>query len=206
MARRRYRFRDDLDVPVLVFETETDVGPLLAYATARQPDTDHLRIWEVAGTAHADAHLVGPNFTFCSRPINDGPQHWVAKAAMEALLGWVDGGAAPSPGEPIGTEEPESTAIVRDERGLAIGGIRTPSVDVPVSALSGESPGAGDPVPALRELDPVRRRHPGGALPHHRRLPRAVRRRPRRRGRRRFRTRSDRDAYAAEARAISLSR
>ena len=31
---------------------------LNSYA-ARQPDSDRFRLWEVAGTAHADAHLVG---------------------------------------------------------------------------------------------------------------------------------------------------
>src|SRR5690606_28228398 len=50
--------RDDLDVPVLVFSTETDLT-LLGYAPARQPDSDHVRSWEIAGTAHADAFLLG---------------------------------------------------------------------------------------------------------------------------------------------------
>src|SRR5262249_2481782 len=54
-----YRFRPNLDAPVMVFETETDVGPVLRYATASQPDNRRLRIWEVAGTAHADAYLLG---------------------------------------------------------------------------------------------------------------------------------------------------
>jgi hypothetical protein len=33
-------------------------GPFNSYA-ARQPDNNHVRLWEVAGTAHADAHLIG---------------------------------------------------------------------------------------------------------------------------------------------------
>jgi hypothetical protein len=33
-------------------------GPFNSYA-ARQPDNNHFRLWEVAGTAHADAHLIG---------------------------------------------------------------------------------------------------------------------------------------------------
>ncbi len=37
--------RDDLDVPVLVFQTETDVRN----AAYRQPDTNRYRLWEVAG-------------------------------------------------------------------------------------------------------------------------------------------------------------
>ena len=132
-----FRIRDDVDVPVFMFETETDVGPLLNYAVARQPDTDLIRTWEVAGTAHADAHLVGRDFSLCPGGINDGPQHYVAKAAMAALLTWIADGVEPPSAEPIRTD---GSTIVRDEAGLALGGVRTPSVDVPTSALSGEGP------------------------------------------------------------------
>ena len=47
------RIRDDLDVPVLQFQTETDLVRL-GFAAARQPDTTNVMTWEVAGTAHAD--------------------------------------------------------------------------------------------------------------------------------------------------------
>jgi hypothetical protein len=132
--------RTDLDAPVMVFETETDVGPLLDYGNARQPDTDLLRVWEVAGTAHADAYLLGGPFPGCTTAVNDGPQHYVATAAVGALLAWVSEGRAPAHGEPIATDPADPTSIQRDERGLARGGIRTPSVDVPVATLTGDSP------------------------------------------------------------------
>ena len=53
------RFRTDLDVPVLVLETETDllgapISGTIGYFPARQPDNPHLRVWEIAGSAHAD--------------------------------------------------------------------------------------------------------------------------------------------------------
>jgi hypothetical protein len=137
------RIRDDLDVPVLIFETETDITTQ-RYAAARQPDTDLLRTWEVAGAAHADAHFVGGSFDACGRPINDGPHNYVAKAGMASVIRWVETGDAPPRGERIQTTgEGEQTAISRDEYGIALGGIRTPSVDVPVSALSGEAPPGG---------------------------------------------------------------
>jgi hypothetical protein len=137
-----YHFRTDLDAPVLAFETETDVGPLLGYGRARQPDARGLRVWEVPGTAHADAFLVGGQFTACPYPVNSGPQHWVATAAMAALLRWVGGGGPPAHSPRIETTG-DGTTITRDERGNALGGIRTPSVAAPVATLSGEGePGA----------------------------------------------------------------
>lgn len=138
------RFRTDLDTPVLVFETETDVGPVFAYAWARQADTDAIRVWEVAGTAHADAHLVGPDFALCGHAINSGPQHYVLNAALEALVRWVRDGVAPPHGERIETISEYDTTIVRDGDGNARGGIRTPPLDVPVATLSGEPPEGSD--------------------------------------------------------------
>jgi hypothetical protein len=127
----------------MAFETETDVGPLLRYALARQADTDRLRTWEVAGTSHADAYLVNGNLSLCPGGINDGPQHYVATAAMADLLRWVGGGAAPPHSPRIAAGGTDGTTVMRDEHGIALGGIRTPSVDVPVETLSGQAqPGA----------------------------------------------------------------
>ena len=83
------RLRDDLDVPVLVLQAEGDVTGVLDSVSARQDDSDTVRTWEVAGTAHADAHLLGPIAASvdCGAPINDGPLHLVAKAALRAARG-----------------------------------------------------------------------------------------------------------------------
>jgi hypothetical protein len=43
------QIRDDLGTPVLVFNSETEAT---AVYPVRQPDTDTLRLWEVAGTCH----------------------------------------------------------------------------------------------------------------------------------------------------------
>src|SRR5262249_33294141 len=50
--------RADSDVPVLTFETESDLT-FLAYFPARQDDAKNFRLWEVAGTSHADSYFVG---------------------------------------------------------------------------------------------------------------------------------------------------
>ncbi|WP_220451226.1 alpha/beta hydrolase domain-containing protein [Nocardioides dongkuii] len=129
--------RTDLEVPVLTLETESDVVGVLNYLPSRQPDTDTFRLWEVAGTAHADRHLLGEvaDTLDCGGPINDGPHHLVAKAALRALDAWVRDGFAPPKAELL---EVEDGAYRRSPDGIVLGGIRTPLVDVPVDVLSGE--------------------------------------------------------------------
>jgi hypothetical protein len=131
--------RDDQDVPVLDIQTETDVTSILNSYAARQPDSDHFRLWEVAGTAHADAHLVGPNAGSidCGVAINNGPMHIVGKAALRALTAWLTAGKAPVTAPRIDVDPGTKPQVRRDADGIALGGIRTPPVDVPVAALSG---------------------------------------------------------------------
>ena len=50
------KLRTDLNTPILILETETDLFTLGYYA-ARQDDTDNIRLWEMAGTAHADLYI-----------------------------------------------------------------------------------------------------------------------------------------------------
>src|SRR5207247_953147 len=80
-------FRTDQAAPIMDIQTETDVASILNSYAARQPDNDHFRLWEVAGTAHADKHLIGAGVGAmdCGLPINNGPMHVVAKAALHAL-------------------------------------------------------------------------------------------------------------------------
>jgi hypothetical protein len=136
-------FRADTDVPVFDVQTETDVVGILGSFAARQPDTDRFRLWEVSGTAHADLHLVGQTVADsldCGAPINDGPLHVVAKAALRHFVTWVTDGAPP-PTVPL--IEVSSAGVTRDADGIAVGGLRTPPVDVPVRVLTGD-PGRDD--------------------------------------------------------------
>jgi alpha/beta hydrolase family protein len=156
-------FRTDQDAPVMDIQTETDVASILDSYAARQPDTDRFRLWEVTGTAHADAHLVGErNSTAldCGVPINNGPMHIVAKAAFHALNDWLATGTAPVTAPRIDVAPGKTPTVRRDQDAIALGGIRTPPVDVPVSALSGApgpNPsticlllGSAPPLPATR--------------------------------------------------------
>jgi hypothetical protein len=150
--------REDVRVPVLTFQTETDLTFLNSFP-ARQPDTDRIRLWEVAGTAHADTYLAArgatdlgdspevanviitsepvPGVIMCPQPINSGPQHWVLKAAFAALNRWVKTGRPPAPAPRLEAVGPPVT-IMRDAHGNALGGIRTPYVDAPIATYTGE--------------------------------------------------------------------
>jgi hypothetical protein len=144
IGRAAALFRGDQDAPIMDVQTETDVESILNSYVARQPDTDTFRLWEVAGTAHADAHLVGEDnlqYIKCGVPVNNGPMHIVVKAAYHDLKSWVAGGAAPPIAPRLDVTPPSSeqanAVMQRDADGIALGGIRTPPVDVPVSSLSG---------------------------------------------------------------------
>lgn len=154
----------DVGRPVLVFSAETDVvGDRLGYRRAEQPETDNFRSWEVAGTAHADAYSLGISETdtgdgggddalfaanlaaptsvyfgivTCDKPINSGPHTYVLRAAVRALDTWVRTGVAPAPTPKLEVNA-DLTGFELDANGNALGGIRTPHVDVPVAALSG---------------------------------------------------------------------
>jgi hypothetical protein len=151
--------RNDLDVPVLIFETETDLVAL-DYFSARQPDSERVRVWEVAGTSHADAYSLavgvtdtgkaavdttysapiesaGGGFISCDLPINQGPQHYVESAAIWALNRWVQKGKPAASAPRLDVVAGAPPAITRDARGNALGGIRTPQTDVPIATLSG---------------------------------------------------------------------
>ena len=164
-------FRTDLDVPVLDVQTEGDLTSVLDSVAVRQPDSKRFRLWEVAGTAHADAHLLSPaiaGMLDCGAPINNGPMHVVVKAALHSLDEWVSAGKQPPKAPRIEVTSADKPQIRRDADAIARGGIRTPPVDVPVDVLSGipgPNPdllcillGSTTPLPAQRlaELYPSR--------------------------------------------------
>jgi hypothetical protein len=132
------RIRSDIGVPVLLFETETDEEEF-NYFDARQRDTRDIRLWDVAGAAHADTYLlgVGAPFLGCTT-VNQAPTHFVVEGALDALNRWVHTGNPPPPKPRLHvTLVTGNPKISRDAHGIAIGGIRGPWVTVPVATFSG---------------------------------------------------------------------
>ncbi len=137
-------------VPVFTVQTETDLLTNFRYHRARQPDSDLVRTWEVAGSAHADLHQVGPfeEYLGCSDPVNRGQQRFVLRAALRHLNTWVREGTAPPVAAPlsVGTtllgQETTEPFFDVDDLGNVVGGVRTPCVEAPTQVLSGIVPDA----------------------------------------------------------------
>lgn len=151
------RVRPDLSEPVITLQAETDVL-YPSRRVARQEDSANFRLWEVAGSAHSDLYTtlkspsdkgddpsvtdvtsnaeVRPPFITCAAPANDGPGHWVTKAALRAMDRWIRTGEAAPRAERLSLNS-RGSAFVVDQHGNARGGIRTPHVDVPVATFSG---------------------------------------------------------------------
>ncbi len=143
--------------PLMTLQTESDLFLLQNYAST-QDDGSNFRLWEMAGTSHADLYLTmpgmfdidGTNTQFaevvsnsqpipgvlnCAEPVNSGPQHFMVSAAYAALNRWVTTGVPPT-SAPRLTVNDGGTAFVLDAYGNTLGGIRTPYVDAPTATLS----------------------------------------------------------------------
>ena len=144
------RLRDDVAVPAMVVQTETDLFGHLAYYPARQDDSDYFRLWEIAGAAHADKFQIGPfeSILECPVPVNRGQQSFVVRAALRALDRWARDGQRP-PSAPRMQVVATETEFALDDNGNVLGGVRTPAVDAPTAILSGAPPPGASPICAL---------------------------------------------------------
>ena len=161
--------RNDLHVPIFLFETESDLLGL-GYLAARQPATRYIREWETAGTAHDDTYGLLysrsdtgngaadtsafssmlkplkdpiPGIVDCKAPINAGSHTYELRAAVQALNAWVTTGHAPPQSRRLVVNPADPHAFLHNANGNALGGIRSPQVAAPVAKLSGVGqPGA----------------------------------------------------------------
>jgi hypothetical protein len=172
------RFRTDLRVPVITVITETDLigGGLPGFYGARQPDNEHLRVWEVPGTSHADIYTFMAGFMDSgvtppeklaaawqptdnilgmklAKAVNAAPQHhYVVEGALWNLERWIKTGHAPPKALPMKTNPGEQLGkpptLVLDANGETEGGVRTPWIDVPIAKFSGIG-NSGSPLAGL---------------------------------------------------------
>jgi hypothetical protein len=112
----------------------------------RQDDNARYVIWEEAGTAHApqawwnytwemqmrDAGTPSvPNAVNMACSVNKGSVDYSARAFLAATQKYLEDGTIPP--RPPRIQRNDDGSVKRDEHGLALGGIRHPFVEVPVS-------------------------------------------------------------------------
>lgn len=142
LLRGVHHLRDDLDVPVMVVNSELEAIPC---RWVRQPDTDRFRYWEAAGTSHVSVQSMAIRAPKYERdfgtplPVMAGmnavPLTPLYDAALHHLHRWM-GGGPPPPEQPRIDFTGDPPTIVRDEHGIATGGIRLPPVEVPLARNS----------------------------------------------------------------------
>jgi hypothetical protein len=135
--------------PVIRVQTETDFYSDGGYS--RRPDSDspddRYRLYEIPGSAHAYSYtasfapspedLAKAGFTYnyynCTDPglSTDFPAHYLFNAAQAQLDRWARRGTAPPRADRIQVDANGRT--VTDQYGNALGGVRTPWLDVPVA-------------------------------------------------------------------------
>jgi hypothetical protein len=134
--------RDDLDAPVMIVNTELEA---IACFKVRQPDTERFRTWEAAALTHVSFQAqvmrnekFKRDFGFAPPPASQTMNRIYIQpyydAALHHMNRWVNGGPPP-PAQPPIHFTPEGQ-VIRDEHGIAKGGVRLPQAAVPVAMNS----------------------------------------------------------------------
>jgi hypothetical protein len=146
MPAGSHLLRDDLGIPVFVLNSETESTN---YYPVRQPDSDTFRFWEVAGVAHGQA--AGSAKLLAHEPRDFGlvkqemaPESGtnvlshepVNSAALSHFQRWLSDGVPP-PVQPRLEFAGTPPRVVRDDLGIAVGGVRIPQVEVPTARHTG---------------------------------------------------------------------
>jgi hypothetical protein len=145
---------EPVDVPVVDIETQHDVMgwsrevvPGTFYtsqsgASVRRSDsnsrTDKYRLFEITGASHSSG---GGN---CGGVPSTFPGPMFVRAAAAQLFRWAEEGTAPTKAARIEMEKVDIVSVPRvDEIGHALGGVRSPFVDVPLVQYQVQAGGTG---------------------------------------------------------------
>ena len=134
--------RDDLGAPVMVLNTECEATSCYG---VRQEDTDRFRYWEVAGASHVSLQAIAssaprqerdfgfsiPSTTPAGRSTRSRSHRWSTPRSVTCRLGCATGRRHRcSRGSSSTVTRPPSSATTTAS---ARGGIRLPSVEVPLA-------------------------------------------------------------------------
>jgi hypothetical protein len=142
----------DVPVPAVRFQAQTEILGIFNAQTGRQvetgaPDSPKIRTYEMAGGVHVDIRLetsgllirerdlgFSPEPKMCEFPVIRISTSYITSALMRATEAWIRDGTEPPPSSLIELGQIENMAIdvVFDENGNAVGGIRSPQIEVPL--------------------------------------------------------------------------
>jgi hypothetical protein len=141
-------FRTDIHTKLLRINTEREI--VANQATLRQPDSNTFRAWEIAGASHVDYWymtyrqalisrdgLAPFNYQCDKQPLSHVNNKYVLNAGYDQLVDWVRRNQPPVTAPPIQVTSTSPTVIPRDANGLAFGGIRLATVEVPTATNDG---------------------------------------------------------------------
>lgn len=149
-----------VEAPAIKVQTQTEVVLFPSYPT-RQTEADYpwVRTYEVAGGSHVDSWRdvqggqalvrdLGLPPSFCAEP--DNPKNplrtaFYESAALDNLIRWIRFGKQPPPSRlmELTTSGTGEVALVRDEDGNVVGGIRPPELQAPVGVYLESNTGPG---------------------------------------------------------------
>lgn len=159
----------EVDVPTLLINSELEVEAVIVDdgVDYRRPDSDEpgeqFRLYEVAGMPHNpawthpllrdDLGIEAAAAQRCANPLNSFPYNPTISMALDHLLRWVEHDVAPPRAERIqltGEAGDDEVAVVRDDHGNALGGVRSTTLEVPVATHLGHN----EPVDPDQDLTP----------------------------------------------------
>ncbi len=141
-----------VDAPAIRFQAETEMLGIFNAHTGRQvetgePDSPKIRTYEMAGGVHVDIKLestgqlirerdlgFAPEPKDCSNPVIPISTTYIQSALLRAMEAWIRDGAEPPPSSLIelGFDESMAQVVIFDDNGNAVGGVRSPQIEVPL--------------------------------------------------------------------------
>jgi hypothetical protein len=151
------KLRTDIPTKAWKVNTENDLIALGA-AGSRQPDSDRLRRWEIAGASHVSYELNEarlpllvrdglplPNTTPCVKQpaLSHIPTSHVLNAIYGHFVAWITKDIPPPTAPLIELTSVSPPVVARNELGNALGGIQLSQLAVPLATNTGENSGSG---------------------------------------------------------------
>ncbi len=151
------QMRRDLAVPIIKINTETEVEGMTNETRVAVDDTDKLKTWVIAGSAHADFAGFIPRLAIylrdmsvnyggasetCSTPSRNRLNgRYVYNSAVTWVEKYIDDNSTRMPTAPpvsfTGDSTPLNPKVQRNADGFMIGGIGTPDFEVPTGLNTG---------------------------------------------------------------------